>query len=97
MKSTTGKKWTRLRTGLEWLRSQADTPGFVETGKLRRIAGLGVNVTEVYREGRCFLKGFFNALEAFRGDRDPDGWRLQGLMDAARIVELTDAPPAQAR
>ena len=97
MKSTTGKKWTRLRTGLEWLRSQADTPGFVETGELRRIAGLGVNVTEVYPEGRCFLKGFFNALEAFRGDRDPDGWRLQGLMDAARIVELTDAPPAQAR
>ena len=67
------------------------------TGELRRIAGLGVHVTEIYSEGRCFLKGFFNALEAFRFGRDDDGWRLadasdlSGAMDAAANLETQDA------
>ena len=47
---------------------------FVDTAKIRRIAGLGVDLTEVYRYGRSYLKGFFNTLEAFQGDRDLDGW-----------------------
>jgi hypothetical protein len=66
-KSTTGKKWSRFRAGVQWvLQQQADGSPTVPTAELRRIAGLGVNVTDVYREARCFLKGFFNAIEAFR-------------------------------
>ena len=38
----------------------------IDTAELRRIAGLWVHLTELYTEGRCFLKGFFNAMEAFR-------------------------------
>jgi hypothetical protein len=37
----------------------------VPTAELRQIAGLGVNITEVYQDSRCYLKGFFNAIEAF--------------------------------
>ncbi len=71
-------------------------PGFVETGHLCRVTGLGVHITDLYPEGRVFLKGFFNAHEAFRGDRDVDGWWLEGLMDASRIVEISNPTPEQA-
>ena len=54
---------------------------FLETSLLRQIAGLGVNVTEVYPLGRCYLKGFFNAMEAWREGRDPDSWRVAQCME----------------
>ena len=44
---------------------------------MRRIAGVGVNVTEVYKDARSYLKGSFNAIEAFHLNRDSNGWRLQ--------------------
>lgn len=64
---------------------------YIDTGELRRIAGLWVHITEVYSEGRCFLKGFFNALESFRWGRDRDGWRLDEAMTEARELEDSDA------
>ena len=90
-KSTTGKKWNRFRSGLLWLSGLGFDAGVVETSELRRLAGLGVNVTEVYQDCRCYLKGFFNALEAFRWDRDLDGWQLADAMAAAAALELGDA------
>jgi hypothetical protein len=63
----------------------------LDTAELRRIAGLWIHLTELYTEGRCFLKGFFNALEAFRSDRDLDGWRLQISMESAAELETNDA------
>ena len=63
----------------------------IDTAELRRIAGLWIHLTELYPEGRCFLKGFFNAIEAFRSDRDLDGWKLAVSMDDAHKLELFDA------
>ena len=63
----------------------------IDTAELRRIAGLWIHLTELYTEGRCFLKGFFNALEAFRSDRDLDGWRLATSMDEAEKLETFDS------
>jgi len=91
MKSISGKKWARFREGLNWIRTAAGMSDYIGTGELRRIAGLGVHVTEIYPEGRCFLKGFFNALEAFRFGRDEDGWRI------ADANELADEMAAAAR
>ncbi|KAL7466321.1 hypothetical protein ACHAXS_006626, partial [Conticribra weissflogii] len=68
MKSTTGKKWLKFKRGIQWVLEEAKHQGSVETRKLRSVAGLGVNVSEVYPEMRPYLKGFFNALEAFRQD-----------------------------
>ena len=62
----------------------------VSTAELRRIAGLGVNVTDVYRDARCYLKGFFNAIEAFRINWDVNGWRLRDGVDGPLSPELTD-------
>eukprot|EP00986_Skeletonema_menzelii_P016382 scaffold14397_cov80-Skeletonema_menzelii.AAC.1 len=96
MKSTTAKKWTRFKDGLRWIIEKAGTVEFVETAELRRIAGLGVHITEMYTDARCYLKGFFNALEAFRSDRDVDGWRLQTVMDQAAELEDNDASTVEA-
>ena len=73
MESTTGKKCVKFRHGLEWILEQAETHTEIATAALRRITGLGINVTEIYPEGRPYLKGMFNALEAWRGWRDVDG------------------------
>ena len=61
------------------------------TGSLRRITGLGVTVTEIYPEGRPYLKGFFNALEAWRGWRDVDSWKLQQTLDSLRDLDARGA------
>ena len=78
-KSTTSKKWARFKKGLNWV-LDAGTQGFVNTGALRGVAGLGVNISDVYYNGCCYLTGFFNAIEAWRGDRDLEDWRLKGAM-----------------
>jgi hypothetical protein len=76
-KSTTSKKWLRFKSGLDWVIIQAGIGDSLATAELRRIAGLGVNVTEVYQDARPYLKGFFNAIESFRADRDHNGWRIR--------------------
>jgi len=92
MKSTTGKKWDKFKKGLRRI-LEAEEAGhrMINTLDIRKVAGLGVNVTEVYPNGRCFLKGFFNAVEAWRGDRDMDGWRLTDLMSEVSHLESNDA------
>ena len=89
--STTGKKWTKFRTGLEGILDQAQKSTEVATVGLRRTAGLGVHLTEIYPEGRSYLKGNFNALEAWRGWRDVDGWRLQKAVDSLQELEMKGA------
>ena len=63
----------------------------LDTAEIRRIAGLWVHITETYTEGRCFLKGFFNALEGFRADRDIGGWRLLDAMESVKELEIQDS------
>jgi hypothetical protein len=65
MMSTTLKKWTRFKDRLAWILSQSKDIGSVPTAELRRIAGLGVNIMQVYDDAKCYLKGFFNAIKAF--------------------------------
>ena len=107
MKSTTAKKWIRFKKGLSNIFETVKTSDVIQTSELRKLAGLGVNVTEVYTDARPYLKGFFNAVEAFRNNRDIDGWRLQEVMyqvatlagddalaedDAPDVVTLVDYP-----
>ena len=65
MMSTTVKKWNRFKDKLSWILAQSKDTGSVPTTELRRIAGLGVNIMQVYEDAKCYLKGFFNAIEAF--------------------------------
>ena len=98
MKSTTGKKWDKFKHGLQWVVDSAcDGASFLETAALRRIAGLGVNITEVYTTGRCFLKGFFNAVEAWRLGRDIDGWKLADAMNELSQLDAIEADETEYR
>jgi len=46
MKSTTGKKWTKFKTGLQGiLETSLDGYEWVETSVIRSVVGLGVNTT----------------------------------------------------
>ncbi len=48
MMSTTLKKWTRFKKGLSWILSEGRSTGSLSTAELRKIAGLGVNIIQVY-------------------------------------------------
>jgi hypothetical protein len=66
--STTVKKWTRFKAGLSWILTEGQDTSSLLTAELRKIAGLGVNIMQVYQDAKCYLKGIFNAIEAFRSD-----------------------------
>ncbi len=79
---------------IAYVKSLPDWNVSVDTAELRRIAGLWVHLTEVYSEGRCFMKGFYNAMEAFHANRDDDGWRLAVWEDEVVALETNDATRA---
>jgi uncharacterized Fe-S cluster-containing radical SAM superfamily enzyme len=74
MMSTTQSKWTQFKDGHSWILTEGRATGSLCTAELRKIAGLGVNIVQVYSDAKCYLKCIFNALEAFRTDRDWEGW-----------------------
>ena len=66
-KSTTAKKWAKFKDGLQQVhKAGSNRIGFILTANLHGVTGLGVIITEVYPTGRCYLKGFCNAIESLR-------------------------------
>ena len=55
MMSTTLKKWNRFKDGLSWILIQSKDIGSVLTAELRRIAGLGVDIMQVYEDAKCYF------------------------------------------
>ena len=81
IKPTTGRKWDKFKRGLHYiLDAVVEGFKFIETVRIRKTAGLGVNLTKIYTYGRCFLKGFFNSAEAWRNNGNIDGWRMAEQM-----------------
>jgi hypothetical protein len=78
-----------LQGGVSWILSEGRATGSLSTAELRKIAGLGVNIVQVYPDAKCYLKGIFNALEAFQGDRDSEGWRINLSQDSAKLLEYS--------
>lgn len=62
--------------------------------ELRQIAGLGINMTEVYSFRCSHLKGIFHVTESFRSDRDPDGWRMPATQTQFAHHETEDQEDA---
>ena len=89
MMSTTESKWTRFKAGISWILSEGRATGSLSTAELRKRAGLGVNIVQVYPDAKCYLKGIFNALEAFWGDRDSEGWRFNLSQDSVELLEYS--------
>ena len=65
---------------------------FIETVRIRKTVGLGVNLTEIYTYEGCFLKGFVNSVKAWRNKRDIDGWHMAEQMDGVRQLYGNNAP-----
>ena len=62
----------------------------------------GMSQTEVYSDLRPYYKSFYNALEAWRPNRDAEGWRLEGsdfedfeVFDA--VDEKERSPPSHVK
>jgi hypothetical protein len=89
MMSMTEKKWTRFKEEISWILTEGRATGSLQTVKLIKIAGLGVNLMQVYRDAKCYLKGIFNALEAFRADRDSLGWQINMSVDSTELLEFS--------
>ncbi len=87
--STTEKKWTCFKDEISWILSEGRATGSLPTAKLRKIAGLRVDVVQVYANAKCHLKGIFNALKAFRADRDSEGWRIDSSQDSVELLEFS--------
>ena len=68
---------------------------FIDTGEVRYVAGLGVTITEVYTSGRCYLKDFFNAIEAWRVGRNIDGWKLSDAMLVTAAMDMKELPAVE--
>ena len=88
MMSTTQNKWTRFKDRLSWILTKASATVSLSTAELRKIAGLGVNIMQVYFDAKCYLKGIFNAIEAFRSDRDSQRWQVQNAVDSVELLEF---------
>ena len=89
MMATTLKKWMRFKNGLSWILTQGRSTGILSTAESRKIAGLGVNILQVYHDAKCYLKGIFNAIEAFRSNQDPEGWRIESSVNSAAFLEYS--------
>ena len=58
-----------------------------DTAELGGIAGHGVHATEVCTSGRCYMKGFFNAIESFCFACYIDGLRLDEVILTIDLLE----------
>ena len=97
IKSTTGKKWGRFKESPGWIATMSKEGDWTDTAKNRQIAGLGVNVTEVYPYVRCLLKGFCNSIGCWRYNRDVDGWQLSDAMYSSLLLEIHDVSRTDAQ
>lgn len=86
VKSVPREKWDDLKQGLDWIIATAEVDDHLDTVGLRRVAGKGMSQTEVYSDLRPYYRSFFNALEAWRGDRDLEGWRLARAEEEAALM-----------
>lgn len=57
----------------------------IDTAGLHSLTGSGISITGIYTFMRYYLQAFFNSLESFHGDRDPDGWKLHSLEERQAV------------
>jgi len=86
VKSVPQEKWDDIKDGLDWIIATAEVDDYLDTVGLRRVAGKGMSQTEVYDNLRPYYRSFFNALEAWRENRDLEGWRLAWAEEDAMLM-----------
>eukprot|EP00804_Cyclotella_cryptica_P009707 CCRYP_011249-RA/>CCRYP_011249-RA protein AED:0.25 eAED:0.25 QI:0/0/0/0.5/1/1/2/0/403 len=83
------EKWKIQRADLLKLKQLIQDGLEVERKFFLSLTCRGMSQTEVYMDIRPYFKSFYNALEAWRPNRDPNGWKLPGR-DIADCDELSD-------
>jgi len=86
VKSVPQEKWDDIKDGLDWIIATAKVDDYLDTVGLRRVAGKGMSQTEVYNDLRPYYRSFFNALEAWRENRDLEGWHLARAEEDAVLM-----------
>ena len=91
------EKWKTHRTDLLLLSEMADNGVDPDRKLFLSATCRGMSQTEVYVDLRPYYKSFYNALEAWRPHRCPEGWRLDGSdvedTDLFHIVDENSKPP----
>jgi hypothetical protein len=80
--SVTQEKWERAREYLVDIRSILDSGGVFDFKTLEKQRGFLVYVTRTYPALVPFLKGIHLTMDNWRGNRDPEGWKLMGELAA---------------
>eukprot|EP00956_Cyclotella_meneghiniana_P029273 scaffold70321_cov60-Cyclotella_meneghiniana.AAC.2 len=70
------EKWSKQRDGLLELKALIDSDSPVDRKLFMSVTCRGMSQTEVYWDLRPYYKSFYNALEAWRSDRDLEGWKM---------------------
>jgi hypothetical protein len=88
VKATTQKKWTKFGKQIRGFLVEIRAGRPLNYRDLRSSAGLGINVTEVYSDYRCFVSLFFRTMEGWRADRDSHGFRVT---DQTQLLDIAEA------
>ena len=89
-------KWDRMKNICKhWLDLLNQGKRDLDFKQLRLDQGFMVEVTQAYPGMKSYLKGFHLSLEMWRGGRDSEGWRIQGVN--ARVSNAAgEASPMEA-
>jgi hypothetical protein len=79
----------RFKNSLSWILTKGRNTGSLSTAELRKIAVLGVNIMQVYQDAKCYLKGIFNAIEAFCSDGNSQGRRVETVINSAAFLDYS--------
>lgn len=92
------QKWQRQRADLLSLHSSMLAGEDPDRKLFLSATCRGMSQTEVYTDLRPYYKSFYNALEAWRPDRDDDGWRRDDTddedLDTFDLVNQNLSPPS---
>eukprot|EP00978_Attheya_sp_CCMP212_P039165 scaffold201305_cov47-Attheya_sp.AAC.1 len=88
LKATTQKKWTKFGRQIRGFATEVRAGRPLNYCDLRSLAGLSINVIEVYSDYRCFVTLFFRTMEGWRPDQDDHGYRIH---DQTQLMEIAEA------
>lgn len=74
-------KCKKFCVGLIWIMNTLQYNSYIDMAGLESLSVNGIDISVFFTFYFCNIKGFFNALESFWGNRnrDPNGWYLNHL------------------
>jgi len=92
-KLTTQEKWDKTKQILQWAKEHVDSGTPMVRKLFRSKTGFLLHTVDTYDVGSPYLQGFFLSLNAWRPDRDADGYRIHSInasSDASQTLDDKD-------